>query len=176
VILETEHLLLRPFSLELIDAALANDHKLYEDIGVVPNHEWPERDLLEALEFFRSELLCHGVTGFGSWIVTNKRNEIIGSAGFIGRPDGGAVEIGFGIIPSMRKNGFCKESVLALVDWAMGRCQANRIVAHCEVDNAGSAGVLTSCGFQQVSIANGLIKWEYRGTGILCPTIETSLL
>ena len=163
VIIETERLLLKPFSLDLIRAALTNDNELYEKTGIISNCEWPEKDLQEVLEYFQSEIIKHGITGFGSWIITNKKNEIVGSAGFIGEPKNGVVEIGFGIIPSKRKNGFCREAVLSLINWAMDRNEVNRVIAHCERINKESINVLVNCKFRQMSIENDLIEWEYNG-------------
>lgn len=158
----TKRLIIKPFTIDLINAALTQDKNVYKKIDIIPNKEWPEPDLQEAMDYFRTELLRNGVTGFGSWIILNEAKEIIGSIGFLGEPVNGVVEIGFGIIPSKRKNGFCEESIHALCNWAIKSTNVQTIIAHCNTENIASKNVLIKCGFLITNETNGLIEFEYK--------------
>jgi ribosomal-protein-alanine N-acetyltransferase len=160
--IETERLILEPFSIELIDAAMIKDYQRIESLGYKVSDEWPEDDLMEALPFFHNLIAENGINGFNSWIILRKElREIIGSAGFIGNPDPkGNVEIGFGIIPSRRKQGYCREAVNALINWAMNDSKVSCIKAQCEKSNQASKTVLAKLGFKEIKAEEGLIDWE----------------
>ena len=162
----TERLRLKPFDIDLIDAALAGDTKKICSYGYIANEEWPEPDLIEALPIFKDLIIKNGVNGFNSWIITDKAtNDIIGSLGFIGNPDeNGNIEIGFGVIPSKRRLGYCVESVEALIKWAFEHDCINRIVAQCDCTNFPSKKILEKIGFAMISENEGLINWVLKKT------------
>lgn len=124
---------------------------------------WPDGELLEALPFFRELLLANGEDGFNTWLIVSVADgEIVGSAGFIGRPDeAGAVEIGFGIDAHHRRAGYCREAVIALVRWVLSRDSVSRVRAWCEPSNLASGRVLERCGFRQTGENDGLLEWTY---------------
>ena len=43
----------------------------------------------------------------------------VGGIGFKGQPDGGCVEIGYGLAPSARGHGYAAEAVVALLPWPL---------------------------------------------------------
>ena len=70
----------------------------------------------------------------------------IGGIGFKGQPANGSVEIGYGLVPSARGNGYATEAVRALV--ALARQQGlARIVADTHEDNIASQRTLERAGF-----------------------------
>jgi len=158
----TERLVLRPFTIELIDAAIEGDYSKINSLGFDSTCEWPEAELLDALPFFKSLLLENGLDGFNSWIILNKETfEIMGSLGFIGRPDDdGNVEIGFGVIPGKRNNGYCYESVMSLINWAFENSRVNCILAKCDNSNVQSKSILKKIGFNITGNEENLIIWE----------------
>ena len=124
----------------------------------MPSPEWPEPDLVEALPAFHA-LLEEDDDGFRPWIVLDKDRRIVGSAGFLGKSGDGAIEIGFGIVPSERGKGYCSEAVVALARWAGQRhCRAT-LMARCEPDNAASISVLKKSGFVLGGNAHGRLEW-----------------
>jgi [ribosomal protein S5]-alanine N-acetyltransferase len=127
-----ERAVLRPFTLDLIDALKAKDYAKLEELG------------------------------FGSWVATERGGDaVIGSLGFIGPPDPeGRVELGFGIVPSRRGRGYCTEAVGGLLEWLKGQDAVKKVIAHCDLDNAGSARVLEKSGFARVGEKDGLAAWE----------------
>ncbi len=159
----TNRLILVPFTIELIDAAIANDKIEMKNIGFLSNNEWPESDLIEALPFFRDLIIVNGINGFNSWLIIElTSHEIIGSAGFIGNPDNrGNVEIGFEIIPSKRGNGYCSEAVTGLIHWAFEHDSVKTIIAHCNFDNENSEKVLIKCGFFKIGSIDKLNEYKF---------------
>jgi [ribosomal protein S5]-alanine N-acetyltransferase len=86
---------------------------------------------------------------------------VIGSLGLIGAPDEeGRVELGFGIVPSRRGQGYCTEAVRGLLEWVKGRAEVSKLIAHCDPANAGSRNVLTKSGFTCLGEVDGLVDWE----------------
>jgi len=162
--LETERLHIAPFTLELIHAASEKNISKIEALGFIVNAQWPEKDLQEALPFFKDLLIKNGINGFNSWIITQKDdNEIVGSIGFIGNPDeNGNAEIGFGILPDKRRKGYCLESAKAMIKWAFSQKNVTCIKAQCEEGNLASKSVMEKIGFLKKDCKNGIIDWEIR--------------
>lgn len=162
MIIETERLIIIPFSLDLIRAAETNDRAAYKRLGIIPNEEWPEKDLKEALPVFRDSITKNGITGYGSWILLDKKRSIIGSAGYFGEPQDGIVEIGFGVIQSQQNKGYCTEAVIALIRWGMVQKRIRSIIAHCDKDNEKSRNVLTKAGLVEKGRNDDIIEWEMK--------------
>ncbi len=72
---------------------------------------------------------------------------IVGGIGFHGGPDeSGRVEIGYGIVPSQRANGYATQALRRLVAHARWLGAAS-LIAETEVDNEASQAVLSRVGF-----------------------------
>jgi RimJ/RimL family protein N-acetyltransferase len=160
--LNTERTRLIPITIDIInniENGSLNDNNSYD---FHYNDEWPEDDLYEAIPVFRNLLEMNGTDGFNLWIIIFKKtNMIIGSAGYIGRPDdSGDVEIGFGVIPSAYGRGFCSEAVRALVDWGLQDNDVKSIVAHCSPHNAASQKVVEKLGFKFIKEDDNLQEWR----------------
>lgn len=158
----TGRLRIIPFTIEIIQSAMDQDGRRLAEMGIIPTDEWPEADLLEALPYFNQQLLEHGVTGYNSWLILDRwKSAIIGSIGFINEPDeNGCVEIGFGIIPGKRRNGYCEEAARALIEWAAAQNNVRMITAQCNLDNVPSIKLLTKMGFQMTACDQSLISWK----------------
>jgi ribosomal-protein-alanine N-acetyltransferase len=77
---------------------------------------------------------------------------LVGSGGFVGPPQDGAVEIGYEIAPEFRERGFATAAARAMIDKAMtasGRLRT--IVAHTPAHENPSTGVLRRLGFTRVA-------------------------
>lgn len=85
----------------------------------------------------------------------------IGGIGFKGRPDGGVVEIGYGLAPSARGHGYAAEAVETIVQLAAGLGVAT-IRADTEPDNAASRRTLERAGFHQLEGDDELCYYEIR--------------
>lgn len=158
--ISTARLSLRPFSMELVQAAQSGDPSDYQKAGVLPNPQWPEPDLREALPFFAAQIARNGADGFGPWIVLDAQARIVGSLGFLGRPEGGAVELGFGIVPSERRKGYCLEALEGLLRWDGFLDSGAMATARCETGNAASIAILGKAGFILAGEMDGLLEWR----------------
>lgn len=158
--LVTDRLVIIPHTLKLIEAAVQNDPEKYRELSIIPHPEWPEPDLREALPFFEDLIRRDGVTGFGSWIALTKQNEIVGGLGFLGQPADGTIEIGFGNIPSRRRQGYGIEATAALMNWAFQQPTVNKVIASCDTTNVGSRRILERLGFTMIRESGGLFQWE----------------
>lgn len=162
--LETRHLTLLPFSLEMKKIVLNDKTKLAAIIDVhVPEH-WPGPDLTGALPFFIKEMEKNLPGPIWDGIIIHKADQmIIGDMGFMGGPDAtGTVEIGYSIIPEYRNQGYATEMAQALIRWAFQQQGINVIIASCLDDNIGSIKVLEKAGMSRLQPEGNMLKWELR--------------
>lgn len=100
--------------------------------------------------------------GWGPWqVVERDTGRAIGGAGFKGPPQGGSVEIGYGICAIRRRQGFAVEAVGALLEFA-GAAGVLLVRAETEPGNLASQGVLEAAGFEVVAADGALLAWERR--------------
>lgn len=84
-----------------------------------------------------------------------------GLAGFKGTPDAqGQVEIGYGIDPAYRGQGYTTEAVRALVDWAFAHPRCRSVHAPVHKDNPASSRVLAKCGFHVSHKTEDSLHWR----------------
>jgi [ribosomal protein S5]-alanine N-acetyltransferase len=72
---------------------------------------------------------------------------VVGGAGFIGPPEGGVTEIGYGIVPSRQGNGYATEAVRTLLLIAWEHPGTGTVIASTETGNVASQRVLEKTGF-----------------------------
>ena len=156
----TERTILLPIDMEMIIAISNGTLNQFPEYN--HNEEWPENDLKTALPVFVELLEKNGNDGFNIWLIIEKKNNlIIGSAGYIGKPDTeGNIEIGFGIIPSKRKKGFCYESVEALLKCGLTHNEVSGIIARCDKSNIASRETIRKLGFEELSEKDGVLIYK----------------
>lgn len=86
----------------------------------------------------------------------------VGGIGFFGPPDDGAVEIGYGLIPSARGHGYGAEALLVLLTIAAHH-GVTAVRAGTTHENVASQRTLERAGFEVVTIAGDLREYEHRG-------------
>jgi RimJ/RimL family protein N-acetyltransferase len=87
---------------------------------------------------------------FGYYRITRLADgRAIGGVGFKGRPDGGCIEIGYGLVPSARGHGYAAEAVTALLTVAADN-GLSRVLADTTPDNIASQRTLIRAGFRLV--------------------------
>jgi RimJ/RimL family protein N-acetyltransferase len=97
---------------------------------------------------------------FGYYRITRLADgRAIGGLGFKGRPDGGCVEIGYGLAPSARGHGYASEAVIALLTMAADH-GVSRVIADTTLDNIASQRTLIGAGFRLVSTDAELHHYE----------------
>jgi RimJ/RimL family protein N-acetyltransferase len=145
MVLETERLILRRFSLE--DAAfvveLVNDPAWLANIG-----DRKVRTLEDARDYLRNGALAmYERVGYGMYVVTLKDSgESIGTCGLIQRKELPDADIGFAFLPRYRGRGFAFESASAVLEYGMKVIGLKRIVAIVTVTNRPSIRVLEKIG------------------------------
>jgi RimJ/RimL family protein N-acetyltransferase len=87
---------------------------------------------------------------FGYYKVSLRHDSTaIGGIGFKGPPQDGVVEVGYGLAPSARSNGYATEALRAIVDLAAA-LDVTTIRADIDLDNVASQRVLEKAGFQAI--------------------------
>jgi RimJ/RimL family protein N-acetyltransferase len=83
----------------------------------------------------------------------------VGGVGFEGPPDGGCVEIGYGLAPSARGHGYAAEALSALLTVATDHGVV-RVIADTTRDNIASQRTLIRAGFRLVNTDAELHHYE----------------
>ena len=112
---------------------------------------YPLDDTLVATRWYVKQR-CEGVwrKGFGVYQIVRRLDRmVIGDIGFHGAPSSsGKAEIGFGLAPMCRGQGFATESLMALAGWALQQTNVFSIIADPAIGNEKSIGVLMRSGFR----------------------------
>ena len=84
------------------------------------------------------------------FFIEKKDSSKVGNIGH--RPVEKAQEIGYAVLPSERKKGYCSEAVMIMVDYLFLSKDIVRIQAHADVRNEGSQKVLEKAGFKKEGV------------------------
>jgi len=94
--------------------------------------------------------LRHRVRDYGfHFVVRREDDQVIGEIGFVSPPQGGAVVIGYAIVPSARRRGYATEAIGALVEWSLAQPGVDAVRAQTLPDNEASIGALLRAGFEE---------------------------
>src|SRR5699024_9707235 len=106
---------------------------------------------------------------FFDWaVVITETGKMIGTCGFTSFDvENRRAEIGYVLNPAFWHNGFAREAVLAVTEFAFAELGMNRVEAHFIRGNDRSLRVMKSCGmvFEGMLRQYMLIKGEYRDIG-----------
>ncbi|WP_227981576.1 GNAT family N-acetyltransferase [Nocardia spumae] len=80
-------------------------------------------------------------------VVERATGLIAGSLGWFWPPSDGALEIGYGIVPSRRGRGYAPEAVRGLTEFAFTATEVDAVIAKVEPSNPASVRVLEKSGF-----------------------------
>lgn len=96
------------------------------------------------------------------WLVVVAGRYGAGLAGFKGAPDkDGVVEIGYGIDPAYRNQGYTTEAVQALIAWAFQDPSCCSVIApNTRKDNPASNRVLAKVGMRVYDEADDALSWK----------------
>ena len=96
------------------------------------------------------------------FIIEKKDGSKIGEIGHF--PEGKIRAIGYSLIPSERRKGYCTEAVKIMVDYLFLSRDIVRIQAHTDVRNVASQKVLEKAGFKKEGVIRKsmFIKGEWR--------------
>ena len=117
-------------------------------------------DVIGVTAFLRATAAHGEQRPFGCYRITRTADgKAIGGIGFKGQPNNGCVEVGSGLAPSARGNGYAAEALAALLDLAAEH-GISRVVADTDKDNIASQRTLQRAGFQQVGSNGDLYLYE----------------
>lgn len=148
VVLETERLRLREFTLQDLDelAALLGDPIIMRF--------WPRpRTREETLEGLHKVLDLYVSRGYGLWAVEEKdTGDFIGRCGLIPQMVDGEeeIEVGYIIAASHWRQGYGSEAAIAIRDWAFSNLTVARVISLINPENEASIGVATRNGMQWI--------------------------
>jgi RimJ/RimL family protein N-acetyltransferase len=121
-----------------------------------------EGDLAAIGSFLRATEQNGEQRPFGYYQIRRQSDHLaIGGVGFKGPPDGGVVEIGYGLVPSARGQGYATEALGTLVQIAAG-LGVTTIRADTDLDNVASQRTLEHAGFYQVEADSELCHYQVR--------------
>ena len=143
VILETERLLLRTFTMD--DVQLI--YELNQDPEVIKYTLDPIKDLNHASEILEKTILPQYVLyNHGRWAVHTKHNlGFIGWCGLKARPERNEIDLGYRFIKSSWGKGYATEAAFASLNYGFNTLQLPRIVGRAMPQNVGSIKVLEKC-------------------------------
>ena len=97
---------------------------------------------------------------FGFYRITHLADgRAVGGIGFKAQPEEGCVEIGYGLVPSARGNGYAAEAVVAILAIAKDH-GLSRVIADTARDNIASQRALIRAGFRVVGTDGDLHYFE----------------
>ena len=97
---------------------------------------------------------------FGYYRITRLADgRAVGGIGFKCQPDGGCVEIGYGLAPSARGHGYAAEALVALLAMAADH-GLSRVIADTTLDNISSQRTLIRAGFRLVGTDGELLHYK----------------
>ena len=110
--------------------------------------------------FLRASATSGEQRPFGYYRITRLADgRAVGGIGFKGQPDGGCVEIGYGLAPSARGYGYAAEAVVALLAIAADH-GLSKVIADTALDNIASQRALVRAGFRLVGTDGELHHYE----------------
>jgi RimJ/RimL family protein N-acetyltransferase len=129
------------------DDAWADDFPFEGDVGAVRG-------------FLRATAARGEQRPFGFYLITRLADgQAVGGIGFKGQPEDGCVEVGYGLVPSARGNGYAAEAVVALLAIAKDN-GLSRVIADTARDNFASQKTLVRAGFRLVGTDGELHYYE----------------
>ncbi|HEX2270898.1 MAG TPA: GNAT family N-acetyltransferase, partial [Pyrinomonadaceae bacterium] len=153
IVLETERLSLRQFSVE--DApfilTLLNEPSFLRYIG-----DRKVRNVDDAQQYLlHGPIASYQQNGFGLYLVELRESGTsIGMCGLIKRAELQDVDIGFAFLPDFWKQGFAFEAATAVMKHGEGTLKLKRIVAITSLDNDASIKLLQRMGFVFEDVIN----------------------
>ncbi len=131
------------------------------DVSDTWTHDFPSAGDYRAVgAFVRASSSLGDQRPFGYYRITRAADgPAVGGLGFKGQPVDGQVEIGYGLAPSARGQGYAAEAVIALVAlaWENG---VSLVLADTDLENVASQKTLVHAGFRRVRTHEALHFYE----------------
>jgi [ribosomal protein S5]-alanine N-acetyltransferase len=154
--LSTSRLLLVPMSLPMLEAVIANQRAVAEEmIGASFPEAWPGEELISrAFPYSMAAVRAAPERRlWGDSLVLRKQRDgsrprVVGSVIFHGLPANGVAEVGYGIDEDTRGQGVATEATEACVEWALRQPGITAVQATTFPWHLASLGVIRKLGMQ----------------------------
>jgi [ribosomal protein S5]-alanine N-acetyltransferase len=152
--LHTARLDLVPLDLDFCRAIVACDRDaaaewLGADLGLWPNNDEIEGFFPTIIRGLREDSSAAG--WLSRAIVVRLYGAVAGSAGMKGRPISGRVEVGWGLEPPYRGQGYAREAARAILGYAFAHREVDEVIARIDVKNAASIAVAEAIGMRHLA-------------------------
>src|SRR5262249_14301576 len=87
--------------------------------------------------------------GFRYFVLKGEPRRLIGAGGYPPTAANGEIEIGYSIMPALRRQGLASEATRSMTARAFALLDVERVIAHTLPQLAASIGVLEKCGFRR---------------------------
>ncbi len=163
--LTTDRLILFETNIPVLEASIRGDEALAELLDIVVPENWQTTGLFPYIQVLEKMKADRREEGWWMYLpVLKEEKKLIGSCGYKGFPDEqGIVEIGYEIIPSLRKQGFATELAKELINHAFSFKEVKKVIAHTEPITNPSTRVLEKCGMAKTKkIENQGTIWAWK--------------
>ncbi len=149
----TERLTLMPATVDLARAELDDRGLFARMLGAVVPDDWPPASAADALPLFLKWLEAAPTqSGWFGWYALARPDHagpavLVAGGGFFGPPAGGAVQLGYSVLPDFQRRGYATEMATGLVRWAFAQPGVEVVEAETEWANPASVRVLEKLGF-----------------------------
>jgi RimJ/RimL family protein N-acetyltransferase len=139
----TDRLVLRPWTMAEVSAVLADDR--------LPHwaDDFPAEGDRVIAGFIAETPAALGEYGQRQ-IIEAATGLVVGATGLFWPPVDGAVEFGYGVVPSRRGRGYASEASRALVAFALAAPDVESVTATVELSNPASVRVLENTGLRRL--------------------------
>lgn len=163
--IETERLILKPLSYELLLKYIKCDNSLEKELNLSESLRIISAELIEALE----QTILPNVGDKSKnylfstiWIaISRTENKMVGDICLYGEPnEDGEIEIGYGTYAEFQKKGFMTEIVSGIIEWAKSQPKIKSIIASTDKTNIASYKVLKKNRFVKIGETEVLLNWK----------------
>lgn len=148
--LRTNRLQLVAGTVEIAEAEISDLESFARLLEVPTPQVWPPPlNDEQSQKYFLESLRSSGSedAGWNLWFcILREPRALVGVAGFKGAPRAGVAEIGYSMLETHQRNGYCTEAVNALIDWAFAHRELESVIAHTLRELIPSIRVMEKCG------------------------------
>ncbi|QNK64941.1 GNAT family N-acetyltransferase [Pedobacter sp. PAMC26386] len=163
----TTRLVIKPLTFSQLKKFILLDGSLEEELMISYTPRVISPEFKEALE----QTILPKINGIQTnylystlWaVISTDLNQIVGDLCFIGAPnEDGEIEIGYGTYEAFRNQGYMKEAIYGMIQWAAKQPGVKYIIAHTLKSNRASFILLKKNNFIQVDEMEFLYKWQFK--------------
>lgn len=163
--IETNRLIIKPLTYSQIEKYIKNDNSLEQELNLNKTNRIISSDLEEALEQTILPNLADKNKNYlytTLWtIILKEQNKMIGDLCFVGEPnEKGEIEIGYGTYEDFKGNGYMKEAVSGMIEWAKKEPNVKCMIASTDKTNIASYTLLEKNNFIKIGESESQFNWQ----------------